>query len=62
MDKKTIKDLVSECSHQLDNETTAEMVDQMKNVGFEYATQSGISIAMNDLRIPDEKAGLPREG
>ena len=29
----------------------------MKDIGFKYATQSGISIAMNDLRIPDEKAG-----
>ena len=52
MDKKAIKELVSECSHKLDNETTADMVDQMKNVGFDYATQSGISIAMNDLRVP----------
>jgi DNA-directed RNA polymerase subunit beta' len=57
MDKKTIKDLVAECSHTLDNERTAEMVDHMKDIGFTYATRSGISIAMNDLRIPDEKAG-----
>ena len=57
MDKKTIKDLVAECSHTLDNDRTAEMVDRMKDIGFKYATQSGISIAMNDLRIPDEKAG-----
>ena len=57
MDKKTIKDLVSECSHTLDNERTAEVVDRMKDIGFKYATRSGISIAMNDLRVPDEKAG-----
>jgi DNA-directed RNA polymerase subunit beta' len=61
MDKKAIKELVSECSHKLDNATTAEMVDQMKNIGFRYATQSGISIAMNDLRVPEEKEGLLKE-
>jgi DNA-directed RNA polymerase subunit beta' len=61
MDKKAIKELVSECSHKLDNATTAEMVDKMKNVGFRYATQSGISIAMNDLRLPEEKEQLLAE-
>ena len=58
MDKKAIKELVAECSHRLDNERVAEMVDRMKNIGFTYATRSGISIAMNDLRVPDEKAKL----
>jgi DNA-directed RNA polymerase subunit beta' len=58
MDKKAIKELVSECSHKLDNARTAEMVDRMKNIGFRYATQSGISIAMNDLRLPEEKEQL----
>jgi DNA-directed RNA polymerase subunit beta' len=61
MDKKAVKELVSECSHTLDNAVTAEMVDRMKNVGFQAATQSGISIAMNDLRVPDEKEGLLKE-
>ncbi|MEO8458343.1 MAG: DNA-directed RNA polymerase subunit beta', partial [Chloroflexota bacterium] len=57
-DKKAIKELVSEASHTLPNDVTAEMVDQMKNVGFDFATRSGISISMNDLRVPEEKEGL----
>jgi DNA-directed RNA polymerase subunit beta' len=61
MDKKAIKEIVSECSHKLPNQTTADMVDKMKNVGFDFATRSGISIAMNDLRLPDEKEGLMKE-
>src|SRR2546425_1856992 len=61
MDKKAIKELVSECSHKLDNLRTAEMVDRMKDIGFEYATKSGISIAMNDLRLPEEKEQLLAE-
>ena len=58
MDKKSIKDLVSDGSRKLDNDRAAEMVDRMKNVGFQYATKSGISIAMNDLKVPEEKDEL----
>ena len=58
MDKKAIKELVAEACHKLDNSATAEMVDRMKNVGFAFATKSGISIAMNDLRVPGEKEQL----
>ena len=61
MDKKALKALVSECSHKLGNAATAEIVDQIKNIGFHYATQSGITIAVNDLRVPEEKAGLLAE-
>jgi DNA-directed RNA polymerase subunit beta' len=61
MDKKAVKELVAECNDKLDNASTAEMVDRMKNLGFQFATQSGISIAMNDLRVPDEKDELLAE-
>jgi len=61
MDKKAIKELVAECSQKLDNHRTAEMVDRMKDVGFRYATQSGISIAMDDLRVPEEKEARLQE-
>lgn len=58
MDKKAIKDLVLEVTIKFDSERTAEMVDRIKNVGFKYATRSGISIAMNDLKVPDKKEEL----
>jgi len=61
MDKKAVKELVSECSHKLENLRTAEMVDRMKNIGFQFATKSGISIAMNDLRVPHQKEQLLAE-
>jgi len=58
MDRKAIKELVAECIDVHESEVVAEMVDRLKNVGFEYATKSGISIAMNDLRLPEGKAQL----
>ena len=32
------------------------MLDSLKNLGFTYATQSGISIGIDDLIIPEKKA------
>jgi len=61
MDKKAIKELVAECQHRLGNAQTTAMVDKMKDTGFHYATKSGISIAMNDLKVPDEKEQLLAE-
>ena len=58
MDKKSIKELVAECSHRLDSDSTTQVVDHMKDLGFRYATRSGISIAMNDLKVPLEKENL----
>ncbi len=58
MDRKMLKTVVARCYDVLGNENTAEVVDNIKRIGFEYATQSGITIAVNDLRVPAEKAGL----
>jgi DNA-directed RNA polymerase subunit beta' len=58
MDRKMLKAVVARCCDVLGNEDTAEVVDNIKRIGFEYATQSGITIAVNDLRVPAEKTGL----
>jgi DNA-directed RNA polymerase subunit beta' len=58
MDRKQLKTVVAKCYEVLGNEDTAEVVDQIKHIGFEYATQSGITIAVNDLKVPAEKAQL----
>jgi DNA-directed RNA polymerase subunit beta' len=58
MDRKWLKTVVARCYDVLGNEETAEVVDNIKRIGFEYATQSGITIAVNDLRVPAEKDEL----
>ncbi|MCI0777749.1 MAG: DNA-directed RNA polymerase subunit beta', partial [Chloroflexi bacterium] len=58
MDKKALKDVVAQCQKRIGNELTAEVVDQIKRLGFHYATRSGISIAVNDLHSPEEKPAL----
>jgi DNA-directed RNA polymerase subunit beta' len=61
MDKGTLNDLVAEAYRLLGQEGTAELVDQIKEVGFRYATRSGLTIAINDITIPDEKAEILRQ-
>jgi len=40
---------------------TAKILDGIKNIGFEYATKSGISWGMDDLKIPQEKKQIIEE-
>jgi len=58
MDRKALKNVVAECHQKIGNEGTAEVVDEIKRVGFHYATRSGLTIAVNDLYSPDEKPEL----
>ena len=37
------------------------MLDQVKALGFLYATRAGISIGIDDMIVPGEKAGLVRD-
>jgi len=37
---------------------TAQMADQLKTLGFRYATQAGVSISVEDLQVPPEKREL----
>ena len=58
MDKNLLKDLAAECYRALGNDTTAEMLDKIKRLGFHYAGQSGTTIAINDIEVPAQKAAL----
>ncbi len=58
MGKKSLQNLVAECYQKIGSEATTEVVDQIKNYGFHYATVSGTTIAVSDLTIPEERAGI----
>ncbi|MBF8299324.1 MAG: rpoC, partial [Dehalococcoidia bacterium] len=61
MDKKALKDLVADCYHRLGNEVTATVLDEIKHLGFHYATKSGATIAITDVRVPETKARVLAE-
>ena len=58
IDKGELKDISAECHRLLGNERTLEMLDAVKNLGFRYASKSGITIAINDVEVPDEKQAI----
>src|SRR5436190_3919396 len=56
--KKEIAQLISDCYNKLGNEVTVAFLDDLKDIGFRYATLSGLSIGIVDMRIPSSKGGL----
>ena len=56
--KKGLGNLVYFCYLRYGVAKTVEMLDSLKDVGFTYATRSGISIGIDDLVIPGEKNKL----
>jgi DNA-directed RNA polymerase subunit beta' len=56
--KKGLQQLVQSCYLTTGIDNTVQMLDDLKQVGFTYATRSGMSIGIQDLIIPQDKAIL----
>jgi len=61
VNKASLRTLVSDCIRLLGNEGTAGVLDRLKQLGFEYATKSGISIAMDDIEESPDRSKLLKE-
>src|SRR3979411_1556397 len=59
--KKGIGQLVNYCYLRFGLEVTVKMLDQIKSLGFKYATRSGLSIGIDDMVIPDNKRTLVKD-
>jgi DNA-directed RNA polymerase subunit beta' len=55
LDKGGLQKLVGKCYQVVGAERTTDIVDDIKNIGFKYATRSGTTIAISDLTVPKEK-------
>lgn len=53
--KKVVENIISESLKVAGNYNTVIYLDELKKLGFKYATQSGVSIAIDDVLIPKEK-------
>jgi len=62
IDKATLKQIVTDCYKLLSNEDMAVLLDNLKQLGFRYATKSGATIAMSDIEVPQNKPKLIEEG
>ena len=55
MDKKRLEGLVGTCYKQFGAEVTSDLLDELKDLGFKYATRAGFTVGIDDVRIPPEK-------
>ena len=58
VDKKGLKQLVAWAYKHHGTAATSAMADQLKDLGFRYATQAAVSISVNDLKVPEAKQNL----
>jgi len=58
IDKKQLKKLISWSFEKFGTARTAQMADEMKDLGFRYATKAGVSISVEDLQVPAVKREL----
>jgi len=61
MDRRAIRSIVMQCYHLFGWEKAAEVLDSLKDLGFKYATQAGLTISLPDCLIPVEKEEIVRD-
>jgi DNA-directed RNA polymerase subunit beta' len=62
MTKEALKQLIAESLARCGEEATARLADTLKQLGFDYATRSGISFGIADMRMPPERQALIAKG
>ncbi len=55
MDKKAIGNLVDTCYRVAGSKETVLLADRLKNIGFEFACRAGISVCLDDMKVPPAK-------
>jgi len=55
MNKKELGNLIDYCYRYCGDKETVILSDRLKDLGYKYATQSGISISIKDMRVPSTK-------
>ncbi len=55
VDKKILGQIVARCYRKHGTSKTAKMLDEIKELGFRFATKAGITIGVTDLEVPEKK-------
>ncbi len=56
--KKKLKEIVYDAFQNYGIRRSCSLADEIKNLGFHYATKAGISISIEDLKVPPKKKNL----
>jgi DNA-directed RNA polymerase subunit beta' len=57
-DRKELRALVATCFRLYGNQVTAEVVNDIKRLGFAFATKSGTTLSAMDIKTSPEKAAI----
>ncbi len=60
--KDFLADLIARCYRMYGNTRTAEILDQVKKLGFHYATRAGVTVAVSDIIVPPQKQEIMQAG
>ena len=55
MNKKELANLINYCYRSCGDKTTVLLADRLKDIGFKFATKAGVSIAIHNMVIPENK-------
>ena len=53
--KKQLKPILDKCINTHGATKTAEVLDDIKAIGYKYSTRGAISVSISDMKVPDEK-------
>ncbi len=55
INKTSLQQIVTDVAIRYDTAKTAEILDNIKRVGFHFATRAGITISVQDITVPPDK-------
>jgi len=55
LEKTNLSSVIADCYKLFGHDVTVKLLDDVKEICFEYATLAGISISIDDLHIPEDK-------
>jgi len=61
LNKSNLGEVVAECYKRFGHSRVIQLLDDIKKMGFEFATLGGISIGIDDLTVPKEKQDVLKE-
>ncbi|CAM4483885.1 DNA-directed RNA polymerase subunit beta' [Paenibacillus tarimensis] len=59
--KEYLGQIIAECFRQYHTTRTSVILDKIKQLGFTYSTRAGITIAVSDVIVPQEKQEILQE-
>jgi DNA-directed RNA polymerase subunit beta' len=61
MKKENLRQIIAECFKHYGRQATADLADQIKRLGFTYATRAAASIAISDVIVPPQRQEIIQE-